>query len=82
MNSIPSINITGNNVNFGHKVKYSPEALAEFTRQMDYHIGANPKKIKNSDFNLYFTINNYFYDICENARVPRWLGRIIDRFVK
>ena len=27
--------MTNNNVNFGHKVKYSPEAKAEFARQMD-----------------------------------------------
>ena len=38
MNSVPSVGMTNNNVNFGHNVKYSPEAKAEFARQMDKYI--------------------------------------------
>ena len=70
MNSIPSVNMANNNVNFGHKVKYSPEAKAEFTRQMDKWVEFTTQpdiKMNGNDFLMVRTIGNYFGNILRTA---------------
>ena len=78
MNSIASVNITGNNVNFGHKVKYSPEAQAEFIRQMDYYMGVGSGNYRKGYFTLPSTLHNYFASIYDNlGKVQKWLAKKI-----
>lgn len=82
MNSIPSVNMTGNNVNFGHKVKYSPEAQAEFKRQMDNFLKFSTQgpdfEMNIKDFFTSMAIRNYFVNIYSNlGKIPKWFTSII-----
>lgn len=78
MNSVPNVSMANNNVNFGHKIKYSPEAKAEFARQMDKWIEFTTQpdiKINSKDFLMVRTIGNYFYNILQTA--PRAIVNMI-----
>lgn len=81
MNNVPSVSIASNNVNFGHKIKYSPEAKAEFTRQMDKYIKFASKpytEMNLKDFFICNAINGYFLNICTHFnKVQKALSHFI-----